>query len=567
MQELIDLQVPQDFEKGTELFNSGDIAGAELIFRQMSESDPENSMVWNNLGVAVYQLGKIIEAERSFIKACETGPENISAIKNLADLLFSAKKHIDAEKLYLVLIEKDPSEISNFLNLGDCYITFAEYKTAYEIYKKADEKFPGISAVTNRINIVASAITPLPFEISPPSGKKLTIGTYNDPKCIDTIFDKSKFDLVHLSGGQVTREYFLDPLDITLCFNDFSLYSENLPALCRIVILDTMPNDISLDLTQQLTNIDFILCSSENIRRTLTKDYDFEEYQIVIEESIDVENINAAVLNSRIEELYAEMVLYYADRLEMQDNHEQVNWLLESASKKLPDRSGLISRLERSKHIVNHLFNPEDYKKLYDRSADVSTFNADITNIKRYAWLVEQVRSHSEIKNIIDAGCHKGEFCYSLAKEGYALTGVDIAEKNVSTAKEKLSELEDCIMPEIYHCRAEDMHSRFAGDTFDCAILMEILEHVPDVYSVLDSVDAVVKPGGYVFITVPFTHLEKVNSMILGNSREFPEHVRRFSPGNIPMYFKDKKDLYWEEIVAESGLEEQKWLGIRYRVS
>ncbi len=44
----------------------------------------------------------------------------------------------------------------------------------------------------------------------------------------------------------------------------------------------------------------------------------------------------------------------------------------------------------------------------------------------------------------------------------------------------------------------------FADDTFDSAMLTEVLEHVPDVVVLLNEVRRVLRPGGAIFFTTPF---------------------------------------------------------------
>ena len=213
---------------------------------------------------------------------------------------------------------------------------------------------------------------------------------------------------------------------------------------------------------------------------------------------------------------------------------------------------------------IKHIFADDDYRQVYDESADLSRFRKNITQSTRYKWLLNKIKSYPEIRHLLDIGCHKGEFDFALAREGYTVTAVDIAEGNIDFANKLLENYDgDKCRLSFFTCSAEKVDSYFTGRKFDGIIIMELLEHVSDVDTVLKAVDRIVKPGGYVIVTVPYTYLETLYRLIFNKKREAHEHVRRFYPENIPVYFQDKSAIDWEEIAVN---EEVKWLGITYKV-
>ena len=569
VKEKSDTQLTELYNRGLALFQAGDIPAAVKYFKQVIEIDSNCSPALNNLGVAAYREERFNEAELFFQKACESDPDNIDAVANMADLYFSTKQYRKAEKFYTFLSQKNPENPKNFVRLGDCYIVFAEYNSAYVFYKKALDLSPNDELIQNRVQIVASALSPIPFAVSStPADISIKVGLGAGLEYLCDLFESLDFEIIPLSDSFNSSEYYFTPLDITVVKNDFSFYVNNLPALCKILILDVIPDSVSLTIAERMRNIDYILCSSEELQDILIKTHNFAPYQVIINERGETQAKNDIdELKQQFLEFLTEMILFYANRLELKDCHEQSYWLLEKAARQFPQMEEIVQSCKKAKNKISHLYDLDAYKNLYDESANISLPQGDVTSMKRYSWILNQIKSFPEINSLVDIGCHKGEFCFALAKEGFSMTGIDIAEQNIKDAKEYVVNHKDFTNQlEFQMCYADKVDTLFPQNRFDGAIVMEILEHVPNVDAVLKAIENVVKPGGYIFITVPYSHFELVYNIIFQILREFPEHVRRFNPENIPVYFRNKDSLFWEEIIAESGADRQKWLGIRYRV-
>jgi len=557
------------YEKGIERFTSGDRAAAAKYFHQVLNIDSKYSPAWNNLGVIAFQENRHIEAESYFQNACESDPENLEAVANLADLYFTTKKYSKADTLYTFLTQKDQDNPEHFVRLGDCFIMSAEYNSAYSCYKRAAELKPESNAVQQRVQIVASALAPVPFAITRDfEHTDLRIGIGGDAGIIHTLFDNTKTEFIQVNSTFDCKKYQFNPIDIVFISDEPSIFSNTIPALCKILAFKTVPDSLNLTESERLTNIDFVLCTSDDAQKKLVDEHHFAAYQVVVLPEIrNFTGSDFQTFRHRLLEFYAEMALFYAQRLELQDSHEQEYWLLKKVVSVLPEYRDIDRRFQSARKKIDHLFKREEYKELYDESASMSMPELNVTSNIRYQWLLNRIKSTPGTAKLVDIGCHKGEFSIALAEEGYTVTGVDIAEENIKTATESLAEKHNLTGSVDFRTAfAEDLGDIFPENSFDGAILMEILEHVPDVDTVLNGVEKAVRPGGYVYITVPLTHLEMVCNQIFNAVREFPEHVRRFTPENIPAYFRGKEDLSWEEISKSSGAEEWKWLGIWYRV-
>ena len=102
-------------------------------------------------------------------------------------------------------------------------------------------------------------------------------------------------------------------------------------------------------------------------------------------------------------------------------------------------------------------------------------------------------------KRVIDIGCGGGILSDSMARKGALVTGIDLSAKALRVAQ--LHALEAGTTNVSYEeISAEAMAQKHPGE-FDVVTCMEMLEHVPDPGSVVRACSALVKPGGWVFLS------------------------------------------------------------------
>lgn len=102
-------------------------------------------------------------------------------------------------------------------------------------------------------------------------------------------------------------------------------------------------------------------------------------------------------------------------------------------------------------------------------------------------------------RRVLDVGCGGGILADSMARRGAQVLGIDLASKALRVAQ--LHAVEAGTPSVEYRevaveALAEEMPAQF--DTVTC---MEMLEHVPDPFSVVRACAALVKPGGSVFFS------------------------------------------------------------------
>ena len=130
-----------------------------------------------------------------------------------------------------------------------------------------------------------------------------------------------------------------------------------------------------------------------------------------------------------------------------------------------------------------HVFNPARLKAIGDRLA--AHFGRDAKAPRAFDGLT-----------LLDVGCGGGLVAEPMARRGFAVTGIDAAEKNVRVAALHAEQMGLAI-----DYRAETVEAlAAAGHRFDVVLNLEVVEHVADVPGFLAASLALVKPGGVMLV-------------------------------------------------------------------
>lgn len=132
-------------------------------------------------------------------------------------------------------------------------------------------------------------------------------------------------------------------------------------------------------------------------------------------------------------------------------------------------------------------------------------------------------------KRLLDIGCGGGLLTESLASKGALVTGIDISEDVIEVAR--IHALEHGLSIDYQVCSAEELASSHTGH-FDVITCMEMLEHVPDPRSIIQSAAALLKPGGHLFLSTINRSLKTYINVIIGAEYVFriiPEKTHQYS--------------------------------------
>lgn len=159
-------------------------------------------------------------------------------------------------------------------------------------------------------------------------------------------------------------------------------------------------------------------------------------------------------------------------------------------------------------------------------------------------------------KKVLDVGCGGGILSEAMAQRGADVTGIDMGEANLTTAK--LHALESGVKVD-YQCIAVETLAAQQPESFDVVTCLEMLEHVPDPASIIRSCHKLVKPGGQVFFSTINRSPKSYAFAIIG-----AEYVLRLVPTGTHDYHKFIKPSELTRWCREAGLQAEDMTGMVY---
>ncbi|MCP5361276.1 MAG: bifunctional 2-polyprenyl-6-hydroxyphenol methylase/3-demethylubiquinol 3-O-methyltransferase UbiG [Hyphomicrobiales bacterium] len=160
---------------------------------------------------------------------------------------------------------------------------------------------------------------------------------------------------------------------------------------------------------------------------------------------------------------------------------------------------------------------------------------------------------------ILDIGCGGGLLSEPLARLGADVTGIDAGEQNIKTASLH-AEKEGVNL--AYHCTTAEALLAITPETsYDVVLAMEIIEHVADVGVFMQSVCALVKPGGLLFLATLNRTIKSFMFAIVG-----AEYVLRWLPRGTHDWraFLTPSEITLRHL-EPNGLQLRHCTGVRYQ--
>ncbi|MFC1544759.1 class I SAM-dependent methyltransferase [Gemmatimonadota bacterium] len=193
----------------------------------------------------------------------------------------------------------------------------------------------------------------------------------------------------------------------------------------------------------------------------------------------------------------------------------------------------------------------QNYWEWADLSAHLDRLSAQLDNRVRgrQLYAVDWV----EGETVLDVGCEVGICSYYLARNGKKVVGIDVEKARLEIAERKFSH------PNLKFLPADGVDLNFPDESFDCVLLLEVLEHTFHPRGLIREIHRVLKPGGHLIISVPnaSSYHTVVRSLLLPIKSYFAKME------SWPDFATDQRDhyYYWDAFTLYRLLNRQ---GFKY---
>lgn len=234
-----------------------------------------------------------------------------------------------------------------------------------------------------------------------------------------------------------------------------------------------------------------------------------------------------------------------------------VRWLLarsdvEAAVKVLSSESG--PDVEKFLNYISqywpHLTNMKAYQEVYEEAgkieAEVTRAFDDVPKQPRFEMVAWLMNNFKEYNRILDYGCSRGIWSIHLHNRfGKEWALYDIDKKSIEAARGLVYEKAKNPSSFSFHVVSSG-EPDIPSTSFDCALLLEILEHVQEPLDLLMKIEKVVRPGGAMIVSVPSGPVEY--TMWVDHPERKREHLREFDFDDLTDLLKFKNSFYLQHM-------------------
>ena len=139
-----------------------------------------------------------------------------------------------------------------------------------------------------------------------------------------------------------------------------------------------------------------------------------------------------------------------------------------------------------------------------------------------------------EGKQVLDVGCSTGYLAKALVERGCTVTGVEI---DPEAAEQARPHLKDVVVADL---DTTPLGSLGIDDRFDVVVFADVLEHLKDPEGTLGAAAGLLRPDGYVVVSIPNVAHGSVRLALLGGRFEYSDvglldetHIRFFTRSSL----------------------------------
>ena len=137
--------------------------------------------------------------------------------------------------------------------------------------------------------------------------------------------------------------------------------------------------------------------------------------------------------------------------------------------------------------------------------------------------VIGHLRSHSQTRRVLDAGCGNGSLAGRIAECGFDVSAFDLSKSGIEYARKAFSNVHFEVAS-VYDDLTEVFDQRF-----DACIATEVLEHLFDPRLCLRRVSEVLHDGGLLIVTTPYHGYVKNVALTVTNKMD--DHFTALTDG------------------------------------
>jgi SAM-dependent methyltransferase len=173
-----------------------------------------------------------------------------------------------------------------------------------------------------------------------------------------------------------------------------------------------------------------------------------------------------------------------------------------------------LARLRRLKLAPDRAANCETFYDEFFDAKDLEAGENDHRKLIRQREILSYLEQNVPVAaSVLEVGCGMGELLVALP-DTYRLTGMEYAKKNVEIVGKMLGEKARVLQGTIYEIP-------FENGSEDVCVCLEVLEHVEDDARAVRELARVLKPGGLLIASVPYTYYWPHYKKLIGHFRHY----------------------------------------------
>lgn len=185
----------------------------------------------------------------------------------------------------------------------------------------------------------------------------------------------------------------------------------------------------------------------------------------------------------------------------------------------------------------------------------------------RYDDIARLLRHEAAGGKCLDVGCGSGRLLLALADHFDEATGIDLSRGRIARAEQALNDHYPELIGKVRFLHGDGEETLpFSDGEFDVVIMCAILEHVVDVFGLMDEAARVCRRGGCLLMTVPnICYLRHVKDLLIGRlpmtgapNRDV-QAWRHHGWDGAHLHYFSKASL--ADLLRHVGFEPEKWTG------